>query len=191
MANNAVIDAIGTGDIVVNALVGGRIVPTTLEGVLHVPDLAANLLSQDQLVYESKLAIQHDSERGLRITNRNGVIVGTTSRINRQQILDTSDSAYMAKQSKRLKIDHNAADIQTWHECLGYLHYNIIRKLANGYTTGISIKGSGKLQTLCISCLYGKQYRKPNKTPARQCPERLNLIHTDVCGPINIPSLLG
>ena len=79
MANNAVIDAIGTGDIVVNALVGGRIVPTTLEGVLHVPDLAANLLSQDQLVYESKLAIQHDLERGLQITNRNGVIVRTTS----------------------------------------------------------------------------------------------------------------
>ena len=167
VANNAVIDAIGTGNIVVNALVGGRIVPTTLEGVLHVPDLAANLLSQDQLVYESKLAIQHDLERGLQITNRNGVIVGTTSRINRQQILDTSDSAYMAKQSKCPKTDHNAADIQTWHEHLGHLHYNAIRKLANGYATGIYVKGSGKPPTPCISCLYGKQHQKPNKTPAR------------------------
>ena len=79
VANNEVINSVGIGNVTVNALVGGKIIPTTLERVLHVPDLAANLLSQDQLVYESKLAIQHDLEKGLQITNRNGVIIRTTS----------------------------------------------------------------------------------------------------------------
>src|SRR4051812_19057219 len=57
VANNAVIKVVGTGSVVINMVVDGRVTKTTLEEVLHVPDLAANLLSQDQLVYESNLSI--------------------------------------------------------------------------------------------------------------------------------------
>ena len=97
VANNAGIKIVGAGNVIINTVVDGKITKTTLEGVLHVPDLAANLLSEDQLVYESKLSIQHDSENGLRISNRDGVIVGATSRINRQQILNTIfNTAYSA-----------------------------------------------------------------------------------------------
>jgi hypothetical protein len=57
VANNAVINVVGIGSVIINTVVDGKVLKTTLEGVLHVPDLAANLLSQDQLVYESKLSI--------------------------------------------------------------------------------------------------------------------------------------
>ena len=128
----------------------------------------------------------------MRITNRNGVIVGRTSQINRQQILDTApNTAYISSETsqKRPKSNTNAEDLQTWHKRLGHLHHSAVRKLANGYATGISIKG--KPPTQCISCIHGKQHQKPNKTPAKRRPERLDLVHTDVCGPINVPSLSG
>src|SRR5436305_8192266 len=143
VANNAVIKIVGTGNVIINTVVDGKSTKTTLEGVLHVPDLAANLLSEDQLVYESKLSIQHDSENGLRISNRDGVIVGATSRINRQQILNTIfNTAYSATQNrsqkrsqshsqKRQRTD-NTEDLQTWHKRLGHLHFDAVKKLASG-----------------------------------------------------------
>jgi hypothetical protein len=196
VANNAIIQSVGIGDVNINTVVGGRVLSVTLQGVLHVPDLAANLLSQDQLVYEAKLAIQHDSVNGLRITDKTGAIVGVTSRINKQQILNTTtapNTAYISSTDsrKRQRID-SSEDLQTWHNRLGHLHYDAVRKLAKGYATGIAIKEpSPSESTPCISCIYGKQHRKPNKTPAKRKPLPLNLVHTDVCGPIRVPSLSG
>jgi len=57
VANNAAIQIIGTGSVTINTIVNGKVLETILEGVLYVLDLAANLLSQDQLVYETKLII--------------------------------------------------------------------------------------------------------------------------------------
>src|SRR5947207_1699053 len=125
VANDAVIKVVGTGSVIINTVVDEKVLKTTLEGVLHVPDLAANLLSQDQLVYESKLSIQHDSENGLRISNRHGTIVGTTSRINRQQMLDTTyNTAYSISQnrterrSEKCQRLSSSEDLQTWHNDL-------------------------------------------------------------------------
>src|SRR5215475_5823642 len=106
VANDAIIDIIGTGEVLIHTVVHGKAIKTTLKGVLHVPNIAANLLSQDQLVYESKLAIQHDSENGLRILDRSGTIVGTTSRKNRQQVLDTIYTAYISSHEKRPRINN-------------------------------------------------------------------------------------
>ena len=57
VANGATIRIIGTRNVTINTVVNGRVLKITLEGVLYVPDLAINLLSQDQLVYETKLTI--------------------------------------------------------------------------------------------------------------------------------------
>jgi transposase InsO family protein len=42
---------------------------------------------------------------------------------------------------------------------------------------------------LCHSCLKGKQHRLPfPKSTSNRATERLALIHSDVCGPINPPT---
>ena len=65
VANDAVIKVVETGSVIINTVVDRKVLKTTLEGVLHIPKLAANFLSQNQLVYKLKLSIQHDSENSL------------------------------------------------------------------------------------------------------------------------------
>ena len=104
VANGAIIEAIGIGDININAVVDNKIIPTVLRGVLHVPALAANLISQDQLVYGAHHSIIHTERSWLQIINKYGAVVGTTSRINRQQILNTTvDAAYSSSDGPNKK----------------------------------------------------------------------------------------
>src|SRR5205814_8889163 len=108
---------------------------------------------------------------------------------NRSQKRSQKRSQERSQSQKRQRTD-NTEDLQTWNKQLGQLHFDAVKKLASGYATRISIKGLGE-SSRCISCIYGKQHRKTNKTPARRRPERLDLVHTDVCGPVSIPSLSG
>lgn len=45
--------------------------------------------------------------------------------------------------------------------------------------------------TRCKACLLGKQTRLPFKKSTWRATEKLQLIHTDLCGPQVIPSLNG
>lgn len=56
------------------------------------------------------------------------------------------------------------------------------------------VKGLPNLEenlSSCKACLFGKQIRLPFKKSTWRVTEKLQLIHTDLCGPQIIPSLNG
>jgi len=54
--------------------------------------------------------------------------------------------------------------------------------------TGIRIQ-ENQDQKLCIPCLEGKMHRKFNKKKSTRASKRLELIHSDLCGPFPIRSI--
>ncbi|KAJ9538612.1 hypothetical protein OSB04_031345 [Centaurea solstitialis] len=71
-----------------------------------------------------------------------------------------------------------------WHSRFGHLHYTGLRTLAcNGMVEGMSIVKTP--QKMCVHCLIGKQQREfiPKKSTWR-ATKKLQLIHSDICGPI-------
>src|SRR5436189_5728300 len=49
---------------------------------------------------------------------------------------------------------------------------------------GIGIKARTTVRD-CDACMEGKQHRQPSHKPATRVKEALELIHSDICGPIS------
>jgi transposase InsO family protein len=86
---------------------------------------------------------------------------------------------------------------QLWHQRFGHLGYDNLAKLQSQHmVTGItttpdefSAAGRG---SLCEPCVLGKQHRfpfPPSTSPAASRP--LQRLHTDLCGPMPVPSMGG
>ena len=82
-------------------------------------------------------------------------------------------------------------DVQTWHEILGHCNYDDVQKL-QGVVKGMEIKGSVvKPAQLCEVCTKGKFTQTRNREPDRRAKKPLELVHTDLAGPMQTTSLDG
>ena len=83
-------------------------------------------------------------------------------------------------------------NVDLWH--LRFAHANIpsIRKLAaSDAVTGLNSKTVKTLKGSCDSCVKGKQTRVPLHVNKHRTEEKGAVIHSDVCGPMPVPSLGG
>ncbi|KAL0430738.1 UNVERIFIED_CONTAM: Transposon Ty2-B Gag-Pol polyprotein [Sesamum radiatum] len=89
----------------------------------------------------------------------------------------------MTAQHKRKVDDHENAQI--WHARLGHISKDRIRRLVD--TKSLEIDDLDHLPT-CESCLKGKMTKKPFVGQSAIAKGLLDLVHTDVCGPLSIPA---
>ncbi|KAL0287643.1 UNVERIFIED_CONTAM: Transposon Ty2-GR1 Gag-Pol polyprotein [Sesamum radiatum] len=92
----------------------------------------------------------------------------------------------MTAQHKRKVDDHENAQI--WHAMLGHISKDRIRRLVD--TKSLEIDDLDHLPT-CESCLKGKMTKKPFVGQSAIPKGLLDLVHTDVCGPLSIPARGG
>lgn len=79
--------------------------------------------------------------------------------------------------------------IELWHRRYGHIHYKIIPSL-NQMLNGIpNIKEDR--EGVCKGCALGKSTRKPFTSSDTRSKEILDLIHSNVCGPMSNKSLGG
>ena len=79
-------------------------------------------------------------------------------------------------------------DLYLWHCRLGHINQNRINKLRGEGLLNIS--DSESLPT-CESCLLGKMTNSPFTGKSKHATELLNLVHTDVCGPMTVSARGG
>ena len=82
----------------------------------------------------------------------------------------------------------STSDAYLWHLRLGHINSNRIQRLIK----------DGPLKPLdfdkfpvCESCLEGKMTKRPFNAKSRKAEELLELVHSDVCGPISIQARGG
>ena len=83
-------------------------------------------------------------------------------------------------------------NIDLWHQRLGHLNAQQLSELARrNMSTGASIPKNAYM-SFCEGCVEGKMHRKSfNSVGEIRSSRRLQLIHSDVCGPMQTPSLGG
>ena len=75
-----------------------------------------------------------------------------------------------------------------WHLRLGHINSNRIQRLvSDGLISPLDLKNL----PVCESCLEGKMTKRPFKGKGNRATQLLELIHTDVCGPMNIQARGG
>ena len=185
MGNNYEIKAYGKGNIWIEVNANGVYNPAELVDVLYVPALGKNLFSVSA-VTKGGNTVLFDKEK-CSILNSSGVEIGSGKLQGKLFSLDAN-----VKHTHEAKIaDQQTEDI--WHKRYGHLNHNSLRSLQNNnLVKGMSFKTDDEVKAPCDACLKGKQSRNSfPKEEATRATELLEIIHSDVCGPMKSKSLGG
>ena len=78
--------------------------------------------------------------------------------------------------------------VSLWHRRLGHMSESGMKILSRlGYVPGFNFSD----MSVCEHCLYGKQTMSPHKRGSLRKAEPLQLVHSDVCGPMPVVSMGG
>lgn len=180
IANNEQVEIKGTGEVELELEDGSDI---KIRNVNYVPSLCTNLLSVCQITKDGKKV---KFEKGLcKIESRNGDLLAIATIKNgmyKLNVREQDESAYLVKSEDKIKYQKG----EKWHRMLGHPAYSSMNFL-KFKDPEINIP-----EKKCITCIKAKHSRKPfNKAGGERSKKILDLIHTDVCGPMPVQSLGG
>lgn len=85
----------------------------------------------------------------------------------------------------------STSNLQEWHEKFGHLNEKDLKDLVrNGKVHGVAVKGNENL-LICEVYIRGKQTQTSFPKSTSRSTEILELVHTDLCGPMNVESFGG
>jgi hypothetical protein len=78
-----------------------------------------------------------------------------------------------------------------WHERFGHLNYHSLQQLCNQQmVTGLPLVSC--IDGVCAGCVLGKHHRDSfEKHASWHASGPLQLVHSDLCGPLSSPSFFG
>ena len=89
------------------------------------------------------------------------------------------------------------ASLSVWHERYGHMNMRDVSKISrdNSIVEGMSVSKNGESnesENPCTGCALGKMHRLPfPKLSQNRASKCLDLLHTDLCGPMHVESLSG
>ena len=112
----------------------------------------------------------------------NKTFYGHTLNINGLLNLDRSDTHIHNIDAKRCKVDNDSATY-LWNCRLGHIGVKRMKKLhTDGLLESLAYESLGT----CEPCLMGKMTKTPFSGTMEQANDLLEIIHTDVCGPVSV-----
>lgn len=178
VANGKMLKVLGIGSGEIKCLnENNKEITVTLKDVLYVPKLEENLISVKRLT-EKGFRVNFDKDK-CQIIKGNVMIA--------HAVLSSNLYAVVGPQKAMAVIDnqHTQNCQHTWHRRFGHRHMDVIHRLKKeNLVTGIDIKDCG-IRQVCECCIEGKLTRKTfPKESLSNTHSVLDLIHTDVCGPM-------
>lgn len=182
LANDATSAVNAKGNVEILTSVGNTSKRIRLENTLHVPELRTNLLSVAKIVdkgcevvFGSKQASVRDSAGKVKlITKRQGDLY----------ILGSSQMSNLATQAR-------PSDITIWYQRFGHLNQKDISAMSRTEAvSGLRIEGNSELPP-CEVCISQKLTSSPFSSRAQRSRHRLNVVFSDLCGPMRTSSKGG
>ena len=186
LGDGRTVEALGTGEVkFISYLPHNRRVVGWMSNVLYVPQLASNLFSvrastlrENIVSFGSQCWIRNKKKRLI----CTGLPAGKLYKLNCEVMKSLKGRANIAEEASE-KID-------LWHRRLAHVNVRQLRQLTAN-ADGIDLPLDGK-QSFCEACVQGKMHRLPHP-PLKdiKSTERLQLVYTDVCGPMQTQSIGG
>lgn len=182
VANNQRISGAGVGKTQVCTRLGLK----TISDIVYVPELRANLLSVSKMVGKGHSVVFHNEKCSIYDSDdfdTKGEVVATATLKNGLYELDVEECSLLTSVA-----GPNSQEL--WHKRLGHLNRASMQLLSNGMAEGVTYTNERGEQ--CQMCLLGKQTRQPfAKIGGKRATNILELIHTDLCGPMPVSSWNG
>lgn len=171
-ANNAKLEVRSAGVVQVKVSTEDDETEISINNVLHVPDLSSNLLSVSQLCQKGHTVVFKND--GCQIFNGDMDLVATGRHVNNMFLLNVVQSrCYVAEKDSEMLL---------WHRRMGHLNHQDLCKVKN-MAEGIVFPSTTSVEP-CIDCLKGKQSRFPFSKHGNRATKLLELVHSDLCGPM-------
>lgn len=181
--------AMGSGSVNIHMNIDGNIRSHLFKTMWYVPELQLNLLSVPNMTRDG-LTVAFSGHFGT--ISDAGLVIGRAekSQVNSlyRLVVSTQEATAQAVITPAQSIP-TSTDAQLWHQRLGHLNSKSMKHL-QAITDGVRF--SGELNSICSGCMMGKQHRVPLPDQAtHRATEKLQLVHSDVCGPMTVGSLGG
>lgn len=197
----------GQGNIRIETTVNGITRSGTIKDVLYVPLLGTNLFSigtatengteihfNNNQVYFSHqgttFMVGQRAGRGLyhlniKVVTKERVMLGKLNSCK-----SFTDYIFFCFCLATFTVQKTIEPLSLWHERLGHLSYKTIQQMSTeGAVNGLHLGESSDVQSSpCADCMKGKMCRLPFPTGRDRATEIGQLIHSDVCGPMQIAS---
>lgn len=147
---------------------------------LHVPDLAANLLSVSRL---ERLGLEVSFANGTCTIHDGRRTHATARRADGLYVLNTVSDRQHAL----------AVVLRTWHARLRHAHPRRIQAMERLQLATGPAFGPSEMPSVCEPCTLGKAHRQPFRTRDHSESRKvfLELVYSDLCGPFQTPSIGG
>jgi hypothetical protein len=181
LGDDRVVKAVGSGTI---SFQRESQPPMLLRDVLYVPSLKKNLISVSTI-----------EERGYEVLFHDGQVLlfPKGSSITLARVIGTRDEKmYKLKFQPTSALYHttSSSDLcELWHRRMAHLHHGALRILREIVTRVLEF--STEHQELCKGCALGKYTKTAFLSSDNKAIGILDLIHSDVCGPMSSSSLSG
>lgn len=157
-----------------------------LQNTMLIPQFRNNLLSVSNITDNGyKIVFHKDYANVVKEDGKDdGPVAMKAKRQDKLYLVQETSSREFAQLSKV-----HDSDLMKWHCRLGHLNFNDVKKMTN-MVTGMTGNFNGPNVT-CEICCKGKIHRLPHKPTTTREKDTLGLIHSDICGPMQVPSLGG
>ena len=164
----------------------------TLQNVLYVPDLRANLLSCSRLCESGyRIDIRRSKCNGF----YDGVVMFSGRMINvvyRVDAIPVSPAASAFSVTSRTgssgRSSYEKEGLRLWHLCLGHAHTDSIKELLTLDAVNRLDLDARIQRKECDSCIRGKQTKQRLRTSTSRSKEPGAVIHSGICGPMSVKS---
>ncbi|GAU30142.1 hypothetical protein TSUD_360350 [Trifolium subterraneum] len=182
LANGNFIAAEGMGNVVIQRRNGKKAV---IEKVLYVSGMKCNLMSVGQLLEKGFKAV-FEGETLKLFDSKQRLILKTAQSQNR-----TFKTQVKTIEVECLATSTEDKDSDLWHKRYGHLNFKSLSML-NSKNMVLGLPSVIAPVDTCTTCLLGKHPRSSFKSnlPMRSS-EVLNVVHSDICGPIDVLSTGG
>ena len=190
LADGKVIHSAGIGSVLFSPLVRGCKGPEVeFTRVLHVPHLNSNLLSVLYLTCHKRFRVTIVNDTVYFNRNRELYFTATVPASSNLAILD---GQVIPMTHFAGRVSTCPSDLTLWHRRLSHLNIGDVKRLISGeMVTGIMLESQTMPDPICEPCIAGKQHRHVAKEATYHSSGLLDLIHTDLHGPLPVATPEG
>jgi hypothetical protein len=185
LASNATTQAIAKGSVNILTSVGNQAKKIELKNTLYAPDFRTNLLSIAKIV---------DKNREVLFTKNRAFIQDRRGRV--KMIADRDGDLFYLRENHQkacaTSVTMTCDIFNNWHRRFGHLNFKDLEvMMKENLVTGAKLKGTVSTNNPCKICISGKFATAPFPRRPNRSSNLLDIVHTDVCGPMRIESKGG
>ncbi|MCP3667059.1 MAG: DDE-type integrase/transposase/recombinase [Gammaproteobacteria bacterium] len=165
-----------------------------VQDVLYIPELGQNLVSVKKVTGAGYAALFVGTRCD--IINAEDIPKIAESKLVATASIVPGGSLYelqgqVNQSDERVSVAHGKDELELWHQRLCHINPQSLLKMSkDGIVDGLRVCSNAQ-KMFCSSCQLGKQHRLPFPKQGSRAKDLLEIIHSDVCGPMENVSMGG